>query len=210
MLLRTPTLRYAAPGFALFAFVGYGIGFWTPPYFVRVHHISEAEAGLVLGGTAALAGWFGTTLGGVLADRWRERYPAARLYVGMCGALLSVPLAALLFTTESKGLAYALNFPTLVVVSLWIGPGASTVQDLVLPRMRGTASAAYLLVVTFIGLALGPYVIGRLSVALGGLRPALLCALVADALAVVLLARAARHLARDEAARARAVTGWHS
>ena len=63
--------------------------------------------------------------------------------------------------------------------SLWIGPGASTVQDLVLPRMRGSASAAYLLVVTFIGLALGPYTVGRLSVALGDLRTALLCALIA-------------------------------
>lgn len=204
MLLRTPTLRYAAPGFALLAFVGYGIGFWTPPYFVRLHGISEAEAGLVLGGTAALAGWFGTTLGGVLADRFRARHAAARLYVGIGGGLFSVPLAALLFTTESKTVAYVLNFPTLVAVSLWIGPGASTVQDLVLPRMRGTASAAYLLVVTFIGLALGPYVIGRLSVALGGLRPALLCALGADGAAIVLLALAARHLPRDEAARARA------
>ena len=60
---------------------------------------------------------------------------------------------------------------------MWIGPGASTVQDLVLPRMRATASAAYLLVVTFIGLALGPYTIGRLSVALGDLRTAILLAL---------------------------------
>jgi MFS family permease len=204
MLLRTPTLRYAAPGFALLSFVGYGLGFWTPPYFVRVHGIDEAEAGLVLGGTAALAGWVGTTLGGVLADRWRARQPAARLYVGLCGGVLTVPLATLLFTTDSKLLAYALNFPTLVVTSLWIGPGASTVQDLVLPRMRGTASAAYLLVVTFIGLALGPYAIGRLSVALADLRLALLCALVADVLAVVLLAFATVHLARDEAARARA------
>jgi hypothetical protein len=100
--------------------------------------------------------------------------------------------------------AYVLNFPTLVAVSLWIGPAASTVQDLVLPRMRGTASAALLLVITFIGLALGPYAIGRLSVALTDLRLALLCALVADVLAVVLLAFATVHLPRDEAARARA------
>jgi MFS family permease len=204
MLLRTPTLRFAAPGFALLAFVGYGIGFWTPPYFVRVHGIGEAEAGLVLGGTAAVAGWIGTALGGVLADRWRARYQAARLYVGIVGGLLSIPLATLLFTTESKLAAYIINVPTLVAVGLWIGPGASTVQDLVLPRMRGTASAAYLLVVTFIGLALGPYVVGRLSVALGNLRLALLCALGADAVAVVLLALAAGHLPDDEAARARA------
>jgi hypothetical protein len=204
MMLRAPTLCYAAPGFALLAFIGYGVGFWTPPYFVRVHGIGEAEAGLVLGGTSAVAGWFGTTLGGVLADRWRERQQAARLYIGMIGGALSVPLATLLFTTDSKAFAYVLNFPTLVAVSLWIGPAASTVQDLVLPRMRGTASAAFLLVITFIGLALGPYAIGRLSVALGDLRLALLGALAADVLAVVLLGVATVYLPRDEAARARA------
>ena len=84
---------------------------------------------------------------------------------------------------------------------MWIGPGASTVQDLVLPRMRATASAAYLLVVTFIGLALGPYVVGRLSVALGSLRTALLLGLTADLGAAALLLLAARHVARDEASR---------
>ena len=198
MVLGTPTLRYAAPGFALLAFVGYGIGFWTPPFFVRVHGVDEAEAGLVLGGTSALAGWLGTTIGGLWADRWRRTSAAARLYVGVAAALLPPPLAVLLFTTEHTGLAYALNFPLLVLVGMWIGPGASTVQELVLPRMRGTASAAYLLVVTFIGLALGPYVVGRVSVATGSLRTALLLCLLADLAAAMLLLRAARHVARDE------------
>jgi hypothetical protein len=31
------------------AFLGYGIGFWTPPFFVRFHGVDEREAGLVLG-----------------------------------------------------------------------------------------------------------------------------------------------------------------
>ncbi len=35
-----------------------------------------------------------------------------------------------------------------------------------MPRMRGTASAFYILMITFIGLALGPYSIGKLSDAL--------------------------------------------
>jgi MFS family permease len=201
MVLGTPTLRFAAPGFALLAFVGYGIGFWTPPYFLRVHGVEEGQVGLLLGGTSAVAGWLGTTLGGLWADRWRRTSPAGRLYVGAASALLPLPLAVWLFTTERTALAYVLNFPVLVLVSMWIGPGASTVQELVLPRMRGTASAAYLLVVTFIGLALGPYVVGRLSVATGSLRTALLLGLTADLGAAALLLLAARHVARDEASR---------
>jgi hypothetical protein len=55
--------------------------------------------------------------------------------------------------------------------------------------------------VTFIGLALGPYTIGRLSVAFGDLRPALLWALLANAAALGCLIFSARHLPRDEETR---------
>jgi hypothetical protein len=103
--------------------------------------------------------------------------------------------------TPSTSLGFVLAFPVTMASSLWIGPGASTVQDLVLPRMRGSASAAYLLVVTFVGLALGPYTVGRLSVALGDLRIALLCALGAGLVGAGLLLIASRHIARDEATR---------
>jgi hypothetical protein len=48
-------------------------------------------------------------------------------------------------------------------------------------------------------LALGPYTIGRLSVAMGDLRTAMLVSLLVNPAAVVFLLLAARHLARDEA-----------
>jgi MFS family permease len=200
IIFQTSTLRYAAPGFALLAFTGYGIGFWTPPYFVRMRGVSEADAGLILGGTAAAAGWLGVTLGGLWADRWRHRWNAARLYVGMAAALLPLPLAVWMLFTERTWWAYILNVPVNIGASMWIGPGASTVQDLIPPRLRAIASAAYLLVVTFIGLALGPYTIGRLSVAFGDLRMAMVVSMSVNLAAVAFLILATRHLARDERA----------
>jgi MFS family permease len=107
-----------------------------------------------------------------------------------------------MLTTESTTLAYALNFPVTALGSMWIGVGAATIQDLVLPRMRAMASAFYLLVITFVGLALGPYSIGLVSDRLGDLRQAMLLALVANAIACVLVCLAARSLERDEATRA--------
>jgi len=201
LLFRTPSLALACSGYAFLAFTGYGVGFWTTPYFIRVLGASEREVGLVVGATSAAAGWLGVTLGGVLADRLRHHTRLGRLQVGILTALLPLPFAIWLFRTESLGLAFLLNFPVAVTTSLWIGPGASTVQDLVLPRMRATASAAYLLVVTFIGLALGPYTIGRLSVAVGDLRTAILIGLCANAFACVLLLLAMRPLVRDEDSR---------
>ena len=198
LILRTPTLRDANLGFSFLAFTGYGVGFWLAPFLIRVHGVSEAEVGLVLGGTSAVAGWLGVTFGGVLADRWRATHADGRLRVGMVTALVPVPLALALLFTESTWLVYVLSFPLSLTTSLWIGPGASTVQDLVLPRMRASASAAYLLVVTFIGLALGPYTIGRLSVALGDLRLAMALGLVANLAGAFFLWRAMRTLERDQ------------
>ncbi len=199
LLLQTPSLALGSVGFALLAFSGYGVGYWTPAYFIRFHHVDVGEVGLILGGTSAAGGWLGATLGGILADHLRRRSPVGRFHVAALAAVAAVPLAIWVFTTESLVLAYAVNFPLSVVAAMWIGAGASTVQDLVLPRMRASASAFYLLVITFIGLALGPYTIGTLSDSTGSLRTGILLGLAANALAVVFIWAAMRHLARDEA-----------
>jgi MFS family permease len=48
---------------------------------------------------------------------------------------------------------------------MYIGPAYSTVNDLVPPHMRGTVSAIYLMMMTFIGLAMGPFTMGQISTA---------------------------------------------
>jgi MFS family permease len=201
LLFRTPSLRWAAFAFAALASVQYGLGFWTAPFFIRMRHVPEAEAGLMLGGIHALGGWIGVLLGGVLGDRWRQRRPAGRIYVTMLTATLPIPLALGVLTTASTTLAYALYFPQSILAALWAGPAVATIQDLVLPRMRGIASAAYLLLVTIVGLAIGPYMIGRLSVAFGDLRLAMICGLGANVAALGCALVAARHFAADEASR---------
>lgn len=201
LMFHTPSLRYAALGFAFLAAAGYGITFWTPPFFIRVHGVDAAHAGLVLGTIHAAGGWIGVTLGGVLADHWRQRVATGRLRVTALAATLPVPVAACMLLTSNTGVAYALYLPFSVLGALWAGAAVSTIQDLVLPRMRATASAAYLLLVTFIGLALGPYAVGRLSGALGSLRAAMLLGLAADALALIFILLAMRPLARDESSR---------
>jgi MFS family permease len=46
---------------------------------------------------------------------------------------------------------------------MWVGIGPATMSDLVMPRMRALAGAFYLLIVSMIGLALGPYTVGLVS-----------------------------------------------
>jgi MFS family permease len=199
LILGTPALRWLALGFALLAFTGYGIGYWTPPFFLRVHDVPIGRVGLLVGATAAAAGWLGVALGGWLADAWRARTPRGRIWLALAASLAPLPLLPWMLLTEHTALALALNVPVSMAGSMWVGVGAATVTDLVLPRMRATASAAYLLVVTFIGLALGPYGIGQLSDALGDLRHAMLAALAANVAGAVLLLIGARGLPEAEA-----------
>ena len=201
LIFRTPSLVFAVLGFSFLSFNGYAYGFWLASFFARVHAVPLERVGLLVGGAAAAGGWLGVTLGGVLGDRWRLTSPRGRLYVGMLNAVLPVPLSLVMLWTPSASLALALAVPVYVVGALWLGPGISTVQDLVLPRMRAVASAAFLLVNTLIGLAMGPYVVGRLSVATGDLRVALSLSLLASGVALTFFLLAGRTLARDEATR---------
>jgi MFS family permease len=139
------------------------------------------------------------TFGGVLADRLRRRAPGGRIYVALATAVLPIPLALWMLSTENTTLAYGINFPLSALSAMWIGCGASTVQDLVLPRMRAMASAFYILVITFIGFALGPYSIGFLSDRLGDLAAAMRWSLVVNVVGFGILLLALRHLPRDEA-----------
>src|SRR5262245_10995404 len=198
LMLGTPSLRRAVVGVAALAASLYGPNFWTAPFFVRVHHVPEAQAGPWLGLIHGLAGALGTAVGGLVADRWRQRSAEGRLLTALLSAVLPIPLALAMFSVQSPGVAYLWYGPLAFTNGLWAGPAVSTIQDLVLPRMRGVASAAYLLIVTLCGLALGPYALGRLSVALGDLRQALCWGVAGYALALACGAMALRTLAADE------------
>ncbi len=134
----------------------------------------------------------------MIGDAWRKRNPRGRLYQLLLGGVLPVPLLFALLYVEDTRTALFANFLLNIATTLWIGSGASTIQDLVLPRMRATASAYYILVITLIGLALGPYFVGQLSDVTGDLRTAMLLGMLGYGLAVVCMLVACRYLIRDE------------
>lgn len=201
LIFKTRSLALATLGFSLLAFNGYAVLFWIPAFYVRYHELRLADIGLVIGLISSIAGLVGVTLGGVLADRFRRKSPAGRLWVGLANALGPIPFSLLAFYAPDPNVSLALYAVVQTLASLWVGAGVSTVQDLVLPRMRARASAVFLLFVTLLGLALGPFTIGRLSDLLGDLRQALLFGLVACLTAAALFVAAARTVGADESSR---------
>ena len=163
MMFQSKAFVYTLLAFPLTAFMGYGAGFWIAPLLLRIHEVGAAEVGLYLGLGAAMGGFIGITAGGFLADYLKRQFPSGRLVLGYIVVVGSTPLLFILLTTDSLVTAYWVNFLLTAFSACGGGVPPSTAADLVMPRMRATAGAYYILVNTFLGLALGPYFMGQFS-----------------------------------------------
>jgi MFS family permease len=164
-IFKNRTVMLICVAFPCTSFVGYGSNFFAIPYLLRAHHVSKAEIGTVIGLTAAVAAWMGTSIGGLVADKLKEKWEHGRLLVGLFCTLAVIPFAAGVYFSPSLSAVYVFNFFAMFFSPMFIGPAYSTVNDLVPPHMRGTVSAICLMMVTFIGLAMGPFTMGLISTA---------------------------------------------
>jgi MFS family permease len=114
--------------------------------------------------------------------------------------LLGLLPSAVFLGATSKAVFYAAVFPTWFLYSAALGASTGTIVNIVPPTARGTATAAFLIGATMIGLAMGPYTAGKVSTLTGSLRTGLGSTLLAAAPALVALVIAWRDLRRREAA----------
>jgi MFS family permease len=194
----TPAFLCTVLGYGLVAFLAYSASFWSAPYALRILGADPAIAGLIIGGSGAAGGFLGVVLGGRAADWLRRTNPSGRVIIIMFGLLSPVLPMLVAFTTRDITLFYLMQLPMTALASTALGAAAATTQDLVLPRMRGAATATFFLGTTLVGLALGPYLAGRLSLALGDLGYGVLSLLVVVPLSIALLAYLYRALPRAE------------
>ena len=163
MMFRSKAFLYSVVGFPSISFVSYGVVFWTPAFFIRAHGVDASEVGTIAGLSMMVGGGLGVVFGGFWADRWKKTNPRARILIGLVTVALTTPAALLLFTTREVHLAYVANFFFTGFSAMWVGAATSTINDLVMPRMRAVASAFYFLMNTLVGLALGPFMVGQVS-----------------------------------------------
>jgi MFS family permease len=159
----TPAFLCTALGYGLVALAAYGLAYWTAPYAELVLKLPKQELAFWLGSLAALSGFLGVIMGGRLADHLRTKNPGGRILVIMIGVVGPVLPIWIAFTTSSQTLFYTMHFLAGVLGSAALGAAAATTQDLVLPRMRGIATAVFFLATTLIGLGFGPYMVGQIA-----------------------------------------------
>lgn len=164
----SPAFMCTILGYGTVAFMAYSASYWGAPYAERTFiEITKSELGFFLGGGGAAGGFLGVVLGGRMADVLLLRTPSGRVWVILFGLLSPIPFAVTQYTTDSWTLFIVLNAVVSALAASALGAAAATSQSLVLPRMRGTATATFFLATTLVGLALGPYLAGYVSVANG-------------------------------------------
>lgn len=195
----TPAFICTALGYGLVSFGAYALALWSAPYAETVLKLPKDELAFVLGGCGAASGFLGVILGGRLSDWLRQRNPSGRILVVMFGIVAPIIPIWIGFTTENAVLFYVMNFLAGMFAATALGAAAATTQDLVLPRMRGTATASFFLATTLVGLGLGPYMVGAVSDLSGSLRIGVLSLIGVAPISLALLIYAYRALPQAEA-----------
>jgi len=201
LIVGTPAFLCVVVAYGLNAFTAYGVAAYAPSMAELVFHVSKSEAGLMIGGPAILSGFLGVTLGGIVADRLRHRYANGRIMVVLFGGIAPIIPLVIAFTAADKWTFYVMLPITSILASSALGAAAAATQDLVLPRMRGTATAAFFIGTTLLGLAMGPYLAGRVTDLTGSLRIGVLSLLVVAPIGLAAAVAALKLVPRAEATR---------
>ena len=195
----TPAFICTALGYGLVSLGAYALAFWSAAYGETILGLPKAELAFVLGGCGASSGFLGVILGGRMSDWLRARNPSGRILVVMFGIVAPVVPIWIGFTTPNPALFYVMNFLAGMFAATALGAAAATTQDLVLPRMRGTATASFFLATTLVGLGLGPFMVGAISDLSGSLRIGMLSLIGVAPISLALLIYAYRVLPKAEA-----------
>ena len=194
----SPAFLCTILGYGCVAFGSYATSYWSAPYAERIFDVPKTEIGWLIGGPGAVAGFLGVIMGGRMADYLRGRNPAGRIIIVIFGLLAPIIPFVVMFNTASPATFYIALFCAAVCTSSALGAAAATTQDLVLPRMRGTATATFFLATTLFGLALGPYMAGQVSTVTGNLATGMLSTLAVVPFGLALLIAAYRLVPKAE------------
>jgi MFS family permease len=199
-------------GFAMNALMGYTLIAWAPAFMGRTYGWRSIEIGpalaLALGCTGALA-----TLGsGYFADRlWSRGVQGCHYLLAACALAISAPFGAIAFLSPSPGVFLFAASVVYFAAAFALNMGATSLQLLTPPSLRGRISGLYLFWTNIVGAGLGPLIVALITqhVLQNGTKVGIAMAIVtpAAALAGAVILGLARHLYSDTITSAEATSG---
>lgn len=172
-LMGMKPLRYICLACGMAGVAGYGYGVWAPSFFIRIHGMSIAHAGLVFGVASGSGAVLGAMFCGWLSDKLTQRDSRWQLRLGAIGTLCAVPagLAVFFWPVSDFWMLGSIKVPFAMLFAIIFGFfGAwfatlsySAVSQMVNANERSVAAALLNLFITLLGVGAGPLVTGILS-----------------------------------------------
>ncbi len=151
---------HTAIGGAFVSVFAYSFTQFLVSFLVRSYGVDIGTAALAFGGVTAFAVASGMMAGGFLSDRLQKRHPRVLSWLPALGIVVATPLYLLAFTQSTFLGCLAILLVAPIFHYLHFSPMFTVAQTVAEPRVRATASALVLLIITLIGSGLGPPLVG--------------------------------------------------
>ncbi|MBK7642963.1 MAG: MFS transporter [Planctomycetes bacterium] len=162
-LFTNPRFLLLAGGASATSVVGYGYVLWNPAFLARLYKMPVQEVGLALGLVCGIGGAIGTLGSGMLAGRLARAAPYWLLGVPAIALGFSILFYAGYVLAPNRTVALVQLFFAQICAASWFGPVFAAVQNAVRPERRALAASVLLLLVTLVGLGLGPTLVGVIN-----------------------------------------------
>jgi MFS family permease len=165
-VMRIRTLWWIVISGALHNFNVYAINAFQTPFLQRYHSLDLRSAALVSALVVGFVGAIGLLAGGWASDRLSRRRADGRLLLAAGTMMASVP-CVFLALAQPPGSIASFMVPMALGTTLsfvYYATVYAAIQDVVEPRLRGSAVAIYFFAMYVMGASMGTYLTGKLSV----------------------------------------------
>ncbi len=144
-------------------FAAAGVGSFLPQYFSRSFSLGLGLTGVMFGLIGATSTLVGNVSGGVIVDWLSHRDERWCCWLPGIGVLAAAPMYVASFVLPNPILATGILVVAGASLFLYFTPTQVILQNMVEPRMRGTAAFIFFLVSAMVGLGFGPALLGYIS-----------------------------------------------
>ncbi len=143
-------------GSSMLAMAGYGSSAWYPEFLIRNYGLSRGAAGTSYGTISIITGVVGIMVAPWIANRLAARgYRDAYVRTLLATTLIATPPSVLAPLLGSATLTLLVLIPGMIFSGAYLGVMAAAFQPITPNQMRGQATAFYIFLTSFIGMAFG-------------------------------------------------------
>lgn len=140
----------------MLAMAGYGSSAWYPEFLVRNYGLSHGDAGTSYGTISIITGVVGIMVAPWIANRLAARGDRdAYVRTLLATTLIATPPSVAAPLVGSATLTLLVLIPGMVFSGAYLGVMAAAFQPVTPNQMRGQATAFYIFLTSFIGMAFG-------------------------------------------------------